>query len=66
MICRKNEVLEHLKIMEWELFNISSTASFVLKINNAKCIGYVNKKLNEEMDSEDLRLTEAIFDSFKS
>ena len=66
MICRKNEVLEHLKIMEWELFNISSTASVVLKINNAKCIGYVNKKLNEEMDSEDLRLTEAIFDSFKS
>ena len=52
--------------MEWELVNIFSTASVVLKINNVKCKGYENKKLNEEMDSEDPRLTEAILDSFKS
>ena len=66
MIYRKNEMLEYLKIMEWELVNIFSTASVVLKINNVKCKGYENKKLNEEMDSEDPRLTEAILDSFKS
>ena len=63
MIYRKNEMLEHLKIMEWELVNIFSTASVVLKMNNAKCKGYVNKKFNEEMDNEDPRLGEAILDS---
>ena len=49
--------------MEWELVNIFSTASVVLKMNNAKCKGYVNKKFNEEMDNEDPRLGEAILDS---
>ena len=50
--------------MEWELVNIFSTASVVLKINNANCKGHVNKKFNEEMDNEDPWLGEAILDSF--
>ena len=64
MIYRKNEMLEYLKIMEWELVNIFSTASVVLKINNANCKGHVNKKFNEEMDNGDPWLGEAILDSF--
>ena len=50
MTFRKNEMLEYLKIMEWKLVNIFSTHSVFLKISNLSWKGYVNKKLNEEME----------------
>ena len=65
MTFRKNEMLEYLKIMEWKLVNIFSTHSVFLKISNVNWKGSVNKKLNEEMDSEDTHLAEEILDSFK-
>ena len=65
MTFRKNEMLEYLKIMEWKLVNIFSTHSVFLKISNVNWKGYVNKKLNEEMDSEDTHLNKEILDSFK-
>ena len=64
MINRKYEIIESLKIVEWKLIDMFSTPSVVRKINNANHKGYVNKKLNEEMNSENTRLNEAILDSF--
>ena len=43
-------MLEYLKTLEWKLIDMLSTPSVDRKINNANCNGYVNKKLNEEMD----------------
>ena len=65
MTYRKNEILEYLKIMEWKLVHIFSTNSFFLKLSNANWKGFVNKKLNEEMDSEDTHLPKEILDSLK-
>ena len=58
-------MLDYLKIMEWKLIDLLSTLFVVRKINNAIYKRYVNKKLNEEMESGNTRLTEAILDSFK-
>ena len=42
-------MLEYLT-MEWNLVNMLSTLAF-RKISNANYKGYINKELNEEMDS---------------
>ena len=65
MINRKIEMLEHLKIMQWKLMDMFSTSFVVRKIKNANYKGYVNRKLNEEMNNGDKCHAEAIFDSFK-
>ena len=44
-------MLNYLKIIEWKLIDMFSTPSVVRKIHNANYKGYVNKKLNEEIES---------------
>ena len=46
-------MLVYLKTIEWKLIDMFSTPSVDRKINNANCNGYVNEKVNEEMDSGD-------------
>ena len=64
MIDRKNETLESLKIMEWKLLDLLPTPTAVRK-KNASCKGYVNKQINEKMNSVDIPHAEAIFRSFE-
>ena len=61
----KNEMLEYLKIMEYKLIDMFPTPTFIRKINNGNYNGYVNKKLNKELDTGDARRAEATCDSFK-
>ena len=62
---RKNEILEYLKIMEWKLIDMFSTLSIIRKLTNVNYKSYVNKELNEELDSGDTHNVKAILDSFK-
>ena len=65
MINRNNEMLEYLKITEWELIDMLSAPSAIRKINNDNCYGQVKKKKKEKMNSCDMRRAKAIIDSFK-
>ena len=51
--------------MEWKAIDMLSISTLSRKTNNANYKGYVNKTLNEEMNSRDMRHVEAILDSFK-
>ena len=41
---------KYLKIMEWKLSDVFSTPGINRKINDDYYKGYVNKKLNEDMN----------------
>ena len=58
-------MLEHLKIMEWELIDMFSTPTFVRKIISAKYKGYVHVKLIKELNSGDICHAEAILDTYE-
>ena len=62
---RKNEMLDYLKVLEWKLIHMFPTLFVVRKINNANYQDYVNKKLNNEINIGNTRLTKAFLDSFK-
>ena len=62
MIIRKNE---YLKIKKWKIIETFFSYYIIRKINNANYEYYVNKRVNEEMDSGDTHHTVAISDSFE-
>ena len=65
MISWKNEMQKYLKIMEWKLSDVFSTPGINRKINDDYYKGYVNKKLNEDMNYWDTHHVKAILDSSK-